>query len=73
MIFAQLTSHLMIKVNVRRLTSTYQTNEDTEKLDHISVGHRVQSSNQGVKYSDEGGDDHGYLYVDVHDDAQRRP
>lgn len=49
---------------------TYQANKDAKQLHDICVGHRVKSSNQGVKDCDEGGDDHRHLNVDVHDDAQ---
>lgn len=37
---------------------THQTQEDTEELHHVSVGHRVQPPYQGVEDGDEGGDHH---------------
>lgn len=50
---------------------THQSNKYTEELHHVSVGHRVKSSDQSVKDCDECRDHHRHLNVDVHDDAER--
>lgn len=49
---------------------TYQSNKNTEELHDVSVGHRVKSSNQGVKDGNKRRDHHRHLNVDVHDDAK---
>lgn len=49
---------------------THQAHEDTEKLHHISVCHRVESSNKGVEDSYHGRDHHRHVDVDVYNHAQ---
>lgn len=35
----------------------YQSDEDAEELNHVCVGHRVNTANQGVENGDEGRND----------------
>lgn len=51
-------------------SKTYQADEYTKQLHHICIGHRVESSNQGVEDGYESWDDHRHVNVYVHDHAQ---
>lgn len=53
----------------QRIT-TYQTHKDAEKLHNISVGHGVESSNEGVEDGNQSRDHHRHVDVDVYDHAQ---
>ena len=58
-------------LSVQCLTrSSYQANENTKKLNDVSVGHRVEPANEGVEYSDTGGQHHGLCEGQVQDDGQ---
>lgn len=47
--------------------STYQAYEDAEKLNYISVGHRVETTHKRVQSDDQCRDDDRNLHVDIND------
>ena len=51
---------------------TYQTNEYTEELSYVSVGHGVETTNQSIEQGDTGRDDDGGpgLYLQNHRDCR---
>ncbi len=53
--------------------ASYQTEGDTAKLDHVSVGHRVEAPDPGVEHGDQRRDDHGGVKGDHEDYGQGRP
>ena len=53
--------------------ASYQTEGDTAKLDHVSVGHAVEAPDPGVEHGDQGRDDHGWVKGDLEDYGQGRP
>lgn len=53
-----------------KLIATHQAHKDAEKLHHVGVRHRVQSSNKGVEDRNHGRDHHRHVDVDVYDHAQ---
>lgn len=46
---------------------TYQSYKNTEELDDISVGHRVEPTHQGVQSSNECRDDDGRMHIHIND------
>lgn len=51
--------------------ATHQAQKDAEKLHHVGVRHRVESSNKGVEDRNHGRDHDRHVDVDVYDHAQR--
>ena len=49
------------------LLSAYQSNKDTEQLDHIRISDRVESSEQRVRDSDASRSHDGMRVVDLDD------
>lgn len=45
--------------------STHQTDEDTDELNDIGVGHSVEAAEEGVEDGDAGGEDDGDCVVQV--------
>ena len=60
-------------VDMETTLNTYQSQKYTEELNHVCVGHRVETSHQGVEDGDHGGDDDRHVDVNVHDDTQGGP
>ena len=50
--------------------ASYQTEGDTAKLDHVSVGHAVEAPDPGVEHGDQGRADHGRVQVHLEDDGK---
>ena len=50
--------------------ASYQTEGDTAKLDHISVGHTVEAAYPGVEHGDQGRAYHGRVKIHLEDDGQ---